>query len=188
MDFVTSGTSGETARSARFDINGAIELTTLDDRLLPITKLTGETTLSPTRNKSSLPGVANPALWAGWTLNAPDVLPEQASSAGTGIDSRTRYLTEEQRQQSSDRFEVLGAKAYFETAPAAMYARRTESEYKQRMGPDSCANLTEEINGAAPFMVGATELDEERHNQVESFRPCREFSGGAFLQISDTPC
>jgi hypothetical protein len=188
LDFVPSGTSGETARAAEYSVNGDIVLTTLDDRLLPITKLTGETTLSPARNQSNLTGVGHPALWAGWTLNPIDIPPEQATAFGTGIDSRTRYLTGAQLAQQSDRFEVLGAKAFIERPPGALYARRTGSEYHQRMGPDSCANLTPEIAGADPFLLGATRADELRHPGVQSVRPWRDFSGGAFLQVSGTPC
>ncbi|HBY60587.1 MAG TPA: hypothetical protein DEH78_12250 [Solibacterales bacterium] len=188
LDFVTSGTSGNTARSAQFDINGNIILTTLDQRLLPITKLTGETTQTPARNHSNLTGIAHPALWAGWTLNPIDIEPEAATSLGTGIDSRMRYLTEAQRDQQSDRFEVLGAKAFIERPPAALYGRQTGSEYHQRLGPDSCANLAAEIAGKDPILLGATRVDEQRHPGVQSVRPWQTFRRGAFLQISGTPC
>lgn len=194
---------GATSRLATFDQNGDIQVTaTFADVALPLTKLSDGDPTTPARNNSRLlfPSLVDPvgggtgiigaraALWAGWTLNPPDVEPESINNAGTGITTQKRYLDAANTGGRSDRFEVLGAKCLITSPVRNLNARQTESKLKARMGADSCINLRPEIGTRTQFLLGATAADRARHPGVLSLRPWEDFEGGRFIQVSDTPC
>lgn len=197
---------GPQSRLAQFNQNGDIQITSLSGDaggvLLPLTKLSDGDPTTPARNQSGLffPTLIDPvgggngifgaraALWAGWTLNPPDVDPESINNNGTGITSQRRYLDSNNIAGRSDRFEVLGAKCLINSPVRNLYARQTDSRLKERMTNDSCLNLRPEIGVSTQFLLGATAADRARHPGVLSIRPWEEFDSGRFIQVSDTPC
>jgi hypothetical protein len=197
---------GPQSRLAQFDQNGDIQIMALSGDaggvLLPLSKLSDGDPTTPARNQSGLffPTLINPAVasfgvfgaqaavWAGWTLNPPDVEPESINNSGTGITTQKRYLDAADTRGFSDRFEVLGGKCLVASPSRPFYARQTESKLKARMGADSCVNLRPEIGTRTQFLLGATAADRARHPGVLSLRPWEDHEGGQFIQVSDTPC